>query len=188
VPKKIKRLEAEELAQEAKETGASFVVITGGEPTVHDLDPLCFEIRMLDMDAHLETCGAFKFTHEAFDWVTLSPKWDKLPLAENLLRADELKLIIEDEDSIQKWIDAICQIAGTSTLAEAIHPNAQVWLHPEWSHREDPVVLQKIANHVKLHGGPFRAGWQLHKLYRVDALDHRAASNAPLGGDPTLGY
>jgi organic radical activating enzyme len=165
------------LVESAVVSKASFVVVTGGEPTIHDLTSLTTALRARKMPVHLETIGAFPFKGE-FDWVTLSPKWTRLPLLENLARADELKLIIENGESIASWWDKI---------GSAVHAR-HVWLHPEWSQRENPAVLRSISNWVKLHGDPFRAGFQTHRLYNVDALDERSRPPIPLGGNSQLGY
>lgn len=194
VPKKVIRLTVDELVNEALESGCEFVVITGGEPTVHDLGPLCFALRMANLDVHLETCGAYVFDRTGFDWVTVSPKWDKLPLSTNLRSANEIKVIVEVEESINQWTQTICDITGSAdiegALIGALTPAGvtPVWLHPEWSKRDAPAILQKIAKHIKAHGDPFRAGWQLHKLYSVDGLDGRSQRLSPLGGNPDLGY
>ena len=59
-----------------------------------------------------------------------------------------------------------------------------VWLHPEWSQRENPRVLNAITDAVKsgFKDADFRAGWQLHKLFNADLLDSRSAPVVPLGG------
>ena len=54
-----------------------------------------------------------------------------------------------------------------SALRERVPAEAPVWLHPEWSRRGDPAVLSAISEWVVSHGFPFRAGWQLHKLFGV---------------------
>ena len=83
----------------------------------------------------METCGGYPF-RGTFDWVTLSPKWWKMPLDENLQKADELKIIVEDEESIDKWAKEL----------EGRHSVNHVWLNPEWSKVKDkassPVHLQ----------------------------------------------
>ncbi|MGK0176927.1 MAG: 7-carboxy-7-deazaguanine synthase, partial [Lentimonas sp.] len=83
IPKKIARFEPEELAAEAAKTAAEFTVITGGEPTIHDLTNLTEELHAVGQKVHLETSGAFAIKG-TFDWITLSPKRWKLPLAENI--------------------------------------------------------------------------------------------------------
>jgi 7-carboxy-7-deazaguanine synthase len=132
---------------------------------------------------HVETCGAFDSDAE-FVWVTVSPKWNKLPTARMLNAADELKLIITHPDEIQHWVDKIAEIAGADYLEEA----RSIWLHPEWSKQDDRDVLDSITKWVKGNAGNYRAGWQLHKLYKSDQLDQRVQSIAPLGGNPELGY
>lgn len=65
----------------------SRIVITGGEPTDHDLEPL---IRALSTSAlHLETSGK-RAVPKGFTWVTVSPK------SPNYIQryGDELKLVV----------------------------------------------------------------------------------------------
>lgn len=138
VPKQVRKATAAELADEAKASAPQFVVITGGEPCVHDLGPLVAALKSVGLTAHLETCGAYPIA-PGIAWVTVSPKWAKPPLADALARADEVKLIVEAPDSISRWTDAV----GGKWLS----PN--VWLHPEWSRRADPAVLRTITEQVK---------------------------------------
>jgi organic radical activating enzyme len=176
VPKQVRKATAAELAAEAKASVPQFVVITGGEPCVHDLGPLLAALKSVGLAAHLETCGAYPIA-PGFAWVTVSPKWAKLPLPESLQRADEVKIIVEAADTIARWTEAV----GGQWLAP------HVWLHPEWSQRANPAVLKAITDQVKAVGGVFRAGWQVHKPYSADALDARARPPVPLGGDPAKG-
>ncbi len=177
VPKNIRKASADELAREAGEAKPDFVVLTGGEPCVHDLVPLVNALKAAKLKVHLETCGAYEIP-EGLDWVTVSPKWAKLPVAESLAKAHEVKLIIESADSAQKWTQAV----GGAWSAKS------VWLHPEWSRRADSTILKAITDFVKENGSPYRAGWQVHKPYMADSLDARARPPAPLGGDPGLGF
>ena len=176
VPKQVRKATAAELADEAKASEPQFVVITGGEPCVHDLGPLVAALKSVGLTAHLETCGAYPIA-PGIAWVTVSPKWAKLPLAESLQRADEVKIIVEAPDTIARWTEAV----GGQWVAPS------VWLHPEWSQRANPAVLKAITDHIKAVGGAFRAGWQVHKPYSADALDPRARPPVPLGGDPAKG-
>jgi len=177
VPKNIRKASPDELAKEAVESKPDFVVLTGGEPCVHDLVPLVNALKAVKLKVHLETCGAYEIP-DGLDWVTVSPKWAKLPVAESLAKADEVKLIIEAADSAHKWTAAV----GGAWLAKS------VWLHPEWSRRADSSILKAITDFVKANGAPYRAGWQVHKPYMADSLDARARPPAPLGGDPGLGF
>lgn len=179
-PKHSMRFEEHQLVREAVEAKAAFIVITGGEPTIHDLRDLCSHAHRAHVPVHLETCGAFDIRGR-FDWITLSPKTMALPLDENVARASEFKFIIEDEADIGFWTEMMRQ-RGAS------FPRQTVWLHPEWSQRENPRVLEAIIKAVRHNGNLYRAGWQLHKLYRADALDPRTQPLVPLGGDPRRGY
>jgi len=176
VPKDVRKASAEELAAEAAASRPEFVVLTGGEPCIHDLGPLVAALAAKGLSAHLETCGAFPVP-AGLAWVTVSPKWAKPPTAEALAAADELKVIVEEPETIGKWEAAlggwVCPV---------------VWLHPEWSRRGDPAVLGAITDTVKARGAPFRAGWQVHKPYAADSLDPRSRPPAPLGGDPSRGF
>lgn len=177
VPDNIDRRTAKELAFAATQTNAEFVVVTGGEPTIHDLSELTAELAERSLPVHLETSGSFPIRGQ-FAWITLSPKWAKLPLVENVERAHELKLIVENGQSVERWREQLPAISGKQT----------VWLHPEWSQRNSPDVLNAISGAVKTLGKPFRAGYQLHRLYNVDSLDKNARPSVPLGGNALFGH
>jgi len=177
VPKKVPRLAASTLAAEAAATRAEFVVLTGGEPAIHDLGPLTSELAALGLPVHLETSGAFPLRGR-FDWVTLGPKRWKWPLAANLDRADEFKLIVDAPGAIAEYGERL----------ELVRRAKTIWLHPEWSLRDDAATLAAITEWVKDHGAPFRAGWQMHKGYAADLADERSRPVVPLGGDPAKGY
>ena len=176
VPKQLRKAPAAELAAEAKAAEPQFVVITGGEPCIHDLAPLLAALAALGLPAHLETCGAYPIA-PGFAWVTVSPKWAQPPLPASLAQADEVKIIVETPETITQWTQAV----GGDWVAP------HVWLHPEWSQRANPAILKAITDQVKQAGGSFRAGWQVHKPYSADALDARARPPVPLGGDPAKG-
>lgn len=153
--KNVEKIDAGTLADAAAKARPECVVITGGEPTIHDLTPLCNALHERNLRVHLETCGAFPIRGNP-DWITLSPKRQKLPLAENWLRANEIKLIIDSPDALAEWAEKLGKNNASS-----------VWLHPEWSRSTDPKVLSAIADWVCKNGAPYRAGWQLHKLFNV---------------------
>ena len=181
VPKDIDRFAPGELAAEAAETAAEFTVITGGEPTIHNLSELTDALHAIGQKVHLETSGAFPIRGN-FDWITLSPKRWKLPLAENIRRADEFKLIIDRPEAIEEYVAVL-----TKDFTK-IQDNRIIWLHPEWSQHNNPEILNYITEWIKQHGAPCRAGWQLHKNYAADLLDQRSAPAAPLGGIPEKGF
>lgn len=183
VPKNVQRMTIHEVVREASQKPVvDFVVITGGEPAVHDLGPLVHALAIEGIPCHLETSGAFPLPVK-FAWVTVSPKRWKMPVAETVHAAHEFKLIIEHPDDIPFYTDYLVDVLGEQILQD-------VWLHPEWSHRRDPLVLNAISKAVvgKERDVKYRAGWQIHKLYAVDLADNRSRPPVPLGGDPTKGF
>jgi len=190
VPKDVQRMTAAELAQEARESGAQFAVITGGEPTVYDLGPLTDALDEQLLDVHLETSGGFEI-RGGFDWITLSPKKWKSPLAESVKLADEFKIIVEEPADIQHYLNLL-EAFGFNWREQGWRQRPtwprSVWLHPEWSQRDNRDVLNAISNAVKKGCGILRAGFQMHKLYRVDLADERSRAPVPLGGKPEKGF
>ena len=149
-----------QLAQEAYSSGAEIAIITGGEPCLHNLEPLLAEMSAKNIACHLETSGTLRITESIgleFAWVALSPKLFALPTDENLKRADELKMIVSDVGELPLYED----IAKKATNAQCL------WLEPEWSKASDKNLLQAIADFVVSRGGKYRAGWQMHKNYFV---------------------
>ncbi len=180
VPKEIDKMTAAEIVVEAVASHPSFVVVTGGEPAHWDLTELVDDLHMAGLPVHLETSGGFPIRGK-FDWITLSPKKWKPPLAENVKAADEFKVIVETPEDIELYLEMI------RSLGYYRPADVPVWLHPEWSRREDVAVLRAICDTVK-KDKRCRAGWQMHKLFRVDQLDVRTKPLVPLGGNLEKGY
>lgn len=175
IPAHIERKNEIELMVASVASCAEFIIATGGEPAIHDFTDL---ISICDIPVHLETSGGFPLKG-GFSWITVSPKREKPPLPEVLAAAHEFKIIVESADDIWHWCEMLRQH----------NKRAPIWLHPEWSKRNDPQVLRVITNAVKMFGRQgLRAGWQIHKLYRCDLLDDRSVAPVPLGGNPTLGF
>ena len=177
IPTNIDKLDTDELVKRAVASKAEIVIITGGEPAIHDLHELVSGLRDAGLPSHLETSGAFQISGD-LDWITLSPKWQALPLQENIERASEFKIIVEDRDSIDKWIQQI----GFENLR-----GRPTWLQPEWSQSSNPEVLHSITEAVKKRGAPLRAGFQAHKFYKADLEDPGHRKPVPLGGREELG-
>ncbi|MDR9416533.1 MAG: 7-carboxy-7-deazaguanine synthase QueE, partial [Gracilimonas sp.] len=71
-------LTVRELVDVAKKSEAPFVVITGGEPLLHDLLPLTLGLKSAGLEIHIETSGSSPLSGQ-LDWITLSPKRFKKP-------------------------------------------------------------------------------------------------------------
>ncbi len=186
VPKDVARMEAQDLLHAAQDAGAGRVVITGGEPAVFDLEPLTCKMMANGIQVHVETSGAFEMPWAAAtNWITVSPKKWKLPHPSVYGVANEFKLIIETPADIPFYLELL----RNNRITPELWTSPPIWLHPEWSQRNNSDVLKAIVNVVKMNPmGTLRAGWQVHKLYQADSLDNRSRPLVPLGGDPSKGY
>ena len=83
---------------------AKHIVITGGEPCMVDLTPLCDAFEVLGYSTQVETSGTFDIKVSSKCWVTVSPKinmrggYPILPSA--MLRANEIKHPVATEQHI----------------------------------------------------------------------------------------
>ncbi len=140
-------------ATQAKDAGAAFVVITGGEPLHHNLQPLTDALdRSCGLPIHLETSGVDQLSGR-FDWVTLSPKRHRPPQQALLSRCDELKVVVLDTD------DVIFADAMANDTSMATH----LLVQPVW----DSETAQDLAiHHVKQHPR-WRLSLQSHKFLQI---------------------
>lgn len=142
-----------EIVTRAAATPARAVVITGGEPTLYPLGYLTGLLHEHDIETFLETSGTHPLSG-SFDWICLSPKKQKPPLEENLLRADELKVIVESADDLT-WAEL---------NAKRVAPSCRLYLQPEWSRRVRVAPL--IVDYVKEHPR-WNISIQSHKYLRI---------------------
>ncbi len=143
----------EEVVGRVKASGTPLVVITGGEPTMYDLEPLTRALHEAGVGINIETSGGHTL-RGAFDWICLSPKRKKAPLKENLPLADELKVVISD-DSDFEWAEA----NATHTSKKCI-----LYLQVEWSRSAQ--MMPKVVEYVKAHP-EWRVSLQTHKYMNI---------------------
>ncbi|MEX2603555.1 MAG: 7-carboxy-7-deazaguanine synthase QueE [Gracilimonas sp.] len=146
------KVSVRELVKAAKESGAPFVVITGGEPLLHDLLPLTLGLKSAGLKVHIETSGSSPLSGQ-LDWITLSPKRFKKPTEEVFAYVDELKIVVLTKKDL-KWAEenaAKCP-KGTRLL-----------LQPEW---ETPESMDLIVEYVKEHP-EWGISLQTHKFLKV---------------------
>ncbi|NMP32421.1 7-carboxy-7-deazaguanine synthase QueE [Thalassotalea sp. M1531] len=88
----------------AQKFKAKHVVITGGEPCMYDLIPLCSRLESEGFSTQIETSGTYEVKTTENCWVTVSPKvnmkggYKILPQA--MARANELKHPVATEQHI----------------------------------------------------------------------------------------
>lgn len=100
----------ESLVEEAKGSGAERVVITGGEPLIHNIWPLCSRLEQEDFTLHLETNGTI-VPPAVFKqhWIACSPKSDIETLQrEAVTNANELKFLV-GEPGWEEYIDKVVE-------------------------------------------------------------------------------
>lgn len=141
------------LKQEVLKTPAKMVVITGGEPLLHNLDELTAELQKAGLETNIETSGSSPLSG-SWNWVCLSPKKFKAPLPEVLPKADELKVIIYNKSDF----------AWGEQYAAQVSPNCKLYLQPEWSKAAQMTPL--IVDYIKANP-QWELSLQLHKYINV---------------------
>jgi organic radical activating enzyme len=141
-----------DLVTAAKITNPAIVIITGGEPLMHDLNPLTEALKNEGMQVHLETSGAHPFSGY-FDWVTFSPKQFKPPYHSIYSHAHELKVVVANQQDIT-WAEQQAKLVSPATLK---------YLQPEWN---TPASKDLVFNYVLQHP-QWRISLQTHKLLEV---------------------
>jgi len=124
-----------DIVERAKESGAEFAVITGGEPLLHDLDPLTFQLQEAGMQTHIETSGSSPLSGY-LDWITLSPKRFKKPTDDIFPYVDELKVVVLTNKDLE-WAEKNAEKCPGST---------RLLLQPEW---EKEGAVELIVEYVK---------------------------------------
>ena len=67
------RMTIDELVAAVEQTPAKLVVITGGEPLMHNLDSLTTALQQKGYETNIETSGAHPLSG-SWNWICLSPK------------------------------------------------------------------------------------------------------------------
>jgi organic radical activating enzyme len=143
----------EDLISAIKTTPAKLVVVTGGEPLMHDLDELTTALKQAGLETNIETSGAYPLSGH-WDWICLSPKKFKAPLPGIIPFANELKVVIfhkSDFDWAEKY-------------AAMVSPGCKLYLQPEWDKREavTPLIIDYIKSHPR-----WELSLQIHKYIQV---------------------
>ncbi|MEM9935843.1 MAG: 7-carboxy-7-deazaguanine synthase QueE [Bacteroidota bacterium] len=128
------------LVEHVLETGCKHVVITGGEPSLYNLNFLVDQLHAHDIAVHIETAGTNPLT-ASLDWVCLSPKKFKRPIPEVYPLADELKVVVFNKHDF-KWAEE-----------HAVHcpEKTRLFLQPEWSKMDKmmPLILTYILENPR---------------------------------------
>lgn len=129
------------------------IVITGGEPLTWNMNPLTSLLKKNKLQIHIETSGAYDLTGE-WDWICLSPKKIKLPKDEIYQKANELKMIIYNQDDFR----------FAEEQAAKVNEKCILYLQPEWSKREK--VIPQIVDYV-MNNPKWKVSLQTHKYLNI---------------------
>ncbi|GGB22530.1 7-carboxy-7-deazaguanine synthase QueE [Puia dinghuensis] len=145
--------EVSALVAAAKEHPGRIVVITGGEPLMHDCSELTRELHRAGFATHIETSGAWPLSGE-WDWICLSPKKFKAPLPEIVPLANELKVVIYNKTDFS-WAEE---------WAARTAAGCRLFLQPEWS--KSATITPLIIEYIK-ENPQWEFSLQLHKYIHV---------------------
>ena len=147
------KIEINRLISEVKKTSAEIVVITGGEPLMHNLNELTLQLQQAGLKTHIETSGSHPLSG-SWDWICLSPKKFKASLPEILPFLNELKIIVFNKSDFE-WAEK---------YAILVSPNCKLYLQPEWDKAAEmtPFIIEYIKINPK-----WELSLQVHKYINV---------------------
>ena len=146
-------LKTKDLLSFVLESGTDFVVITGGEPAMYNLDFFVSILQQNGIEVAIETSGTYALIGNV-DWYCFSPKKFKKPVEEAYQKATELKVVIFHPSDL----------AWAEEHASKVNKNCLLYLQPEWSKGEK--LLPEIIAYVK-RNKKWRISLQTHKYMNI---------------------
>jgi len=136
-----------------KETSSGLVVITGGEPLMHNLDEFTKRLNAAGYETNIETSGSHPLTGN-WNWVCLSPKKFKEPIENIMPFANELKVVVFNKSDFE-WAEK---------YASKVSESCKLYLQPEWDKASivTPLIVEYIKNNPK-----WELSLQIHKYINV---------------------
>ena len=146
-------LTIDQLLEALSNAAADFVVITGGEPTMHDLTELTSVLKRNGFEIAIETAGVHPLKGH-IDWYCFSPKKFKAPIDEAYTKANELKIVIAHPSDFE-WAE---------THAQKVGPNCKLYLQTEWEKQDRllPLIIDYIKRNKK-----WKISLQSHKYMQI---------------------
>lgn len=143
----------DDVVQRAVATAGKAVVVTGGEPSMYELDYFTKQLHKHQIQTFIETSGAHQLSGD-WDWICLSPKRQIPPKNEIFSRAHELKMIVQEEIDLD-WAEE---------NAKKVKVDCELYLQPEWS--VAPKILPVIIEYAK-HNPKWKISLQSHKYMKI---------------------
>lgn len=131
----------------------ALVVITGGEPLMHNLNKLTAALQSKGFETNIETSGAHPLSG-SWNWICLSPKKFKAPLPGITSLANELKIIVFNKSDFE-WAEQ---------YAAMVSPQCKLYLQPEWD--KASIVTPMIIEYIK-QNPQWELSLQIHKYINV---------------------
>lgn len=143
----------EEILLRVKDNNAENVVVTGGEPSLYNLGPLCKLLKNNNINTYVETAGTNHLSGD-WDWICLSPKRQDPPLEELYAFVDELKVVIFNEEDLD-WAEI---------NSFKVNNKCKLFLQAEWSRHKKitPVIVDYVKQNPK-----WRISIQAHKYMGI---------------------
>jgi len=147
------KLDVNNIVEIVNQNPKGLVVITGGEPLMHNLEALTSAIKQEGFQTNIETSGSHPLTGN-WDWICLSPKKFKGPLPEIFAVAHELKIIVYNKSDFE-WAEK---------HAALVNKTCKLYLQPEWSKASEitPLIVEYIKNNPQ-----WGLSLQIHKFINV---------------------
>ena len=146
-------LSVEAIVAAAAAHPSRIAIVTGGEPLLHQLDPLTTALKTAGFQTHIETSGSSPMSG-SWDWVCLSPKKFKAALPEAIKAANELKVVVFNNSDF----------AFANSFLKDIAVDCKKYLQPEWDKSDamTPLVIEYIKANPS-----WELSAQLHKYIQV---------------------
>jgi 7-carboxy-7-deazaguanine synthase len=120
---------------------------------MHNLDDLTHELQNAGFETNIETSGSYPLSG-SWDWICVSPKKFKEPLAEVLAKANEIKIIVYNKSDF----------AWAEKHAAMVKEDCKLYLQPEWSRSDEMTPL--IVEYIKANP-QWELSLQVHKYINV---------------------
>lgn len=146
-------LTIEDIVTAVGQTPTDFVVVTGGEPTMHNLTELTSALHAKGYEIAIETAGVHPLKGQ-IDWYCFSPKKFKAPIAEAYTLAQELKVVIAHPSDFE-WAEQ---------HAAKVPASCKLYLQTEWEKQARflPLIIDYIKRNKK-----WKISLQTHKYMQI---------------------
>ena len=152
-----REMTADAVSEEVMSFGCPWICLTGGEPTMYDLQPLCDRFHALGLKIQTETNGQHSRPNWNLDHITVSPKESEGGFLHPwyLENAHEFKYVVDCEEDVARAL----------ANPTAGHPNRPLLFLQPNALNPDAVALCIEA--VKANPSRCRLSLQTHKYLHI---------------------